>query len=320
MPMTDEEIDALVSSVGEQEEPATSGSEQSDLYGYLTQEEIMELVQRHGGVKGLVPQNNAFGLPDKSHNKLVFGDGTYITIKERADGGWSVTNPGTALRQSSSNEASQWTIQTGPDGRKYRVNEVTGEFKEAFPGVPDKAPAAPRLAPRYAEDVEYSQLRNEEMRQKLENPYTQRMKYMQQAWDKINEIQQGMMRGEIDARDADRQIKGFQEWIQADMMGATPFQMQKDTRDFNYQKEQDRRGLAFDVLRNRSATGSSIAQGLMESLLGAYGKMYSGANPNYNIDYFGMTKALTDEYTGGQDLNELGMAILKGAFSPKGGW
>jgi len=247
----------------------------------------------------------------------------YITDPKTGE---PIINPQPAASSDPNANTSAWSVQTRPDGSKVRVNELTGDIQPmagfeapqedpetaalkkrlltAQVGTSERSAAgitsAPQKAPRWPEEVEADQLKNQ---------LTQRGMYgdlqgQQQSHEQnIDTIKQMIASGQIDANEGDRLLAMSRRNLGAATLGTTPW---------NYQ--QNREKVAGDTLGNNLQYGTSFATSLMNAASKRSETMLSSANPPQDYSPLLLAKRYIEDLGGGQQLSDLARAVLAGAM------
>ena len=198
-------------------------------------------------------------------------------------------------------------------GQRFLLNKVTGErfpISEPIPGyVPGRGVPAPERAPQRAPAYPWEEaggwLDVQKKQRDLANQYSLAL---QDANDAIAAIQGKIASGEMTPVEADRMADLIRQNLDATLKGTTPWQM-----------ETQRQTLARDVLTQRAATGSNMAQSLLSGASGIYGKILGGQNPPYNFNPLEMGLSFATEAQGGPGLADFAKALLMAALQQQPG-
>lgn len=187
------------------------------------------------------------------------------------------------------------TIVKHNDGSQWMHDPVTGEpIKQMTdPGYGVQAPQQPRQYAPWEE--EEARTRTAKMQQEMENPSALRRRWAEEQIERIKASGKSLA-------DMDKEMQLVWDQFFAGEEGTTLAK-----------KREFKQTLAQRQVADRAQTQTNLAQGLFSGLGGIYGKIYGNTKPPF-LDPFAMAQSYTDQAYGGDELNELARAVLRGAF------
>ena len=135
-------------------------------------------------------------------------------------------------------------------------------------------------------------------------------KLMQDRITTIAEIRGMIERGDMTPEEGDTYMTAFDEYIKAQLKGATPFQIKQNEQ----QETRQRAEIGKDILNQRMQSAGAVANTLISGFHQSLPYLGAGVAPGQtvNFDPFAMAGQFVNQTGGGPEMGELAQGLVKG--------